>query len=176
MYSNVRIDILRGIPNEFRKWLPDWLKHSGGVGKRLTDTILAAKLHDIGKVGIPEHILNKSGPLTQEEYEQIKSHPGIGEAILSPIERLRPIARIVRHHHERVDGGGYPDGLRGKDIPVESRLVAIVDAFDAMTSARPYRGAIPAERAAEEIRKKMGKQFDSDLSACFLDLFDSGHI
>jgi HD-GYP domain-containing protein (c-di-GMP phosphodiesterase class II) len=137
---------------------------------------LAAKFHDIGKVGIREEVLHKSGRLTVEEFDHIKEHPIIAEKILAPIGRLKPVIKIIRHHHEWFDGSGYPDGLKGAAIPEGSRILALADTYDAMTSTRPYRAAMPAEKAAEEIKRNLGTQFCPQFGNLFLELFDSGTI
>ena len=129
---------------------------------------IAAVLHDIGKIGIPETILNKPGRLTDEEFEVIKSHPELGTRILAPVEFLAPIIPTIRHHHERLDGRGYPLGLAGDKIPRSSRIIAIADTYDAMTSDRPYRKAMDLEVACAEIIRCKGTQFDPDLADAFV--------
>jgi len=121
---------------------------------------IAAHLHDIGKLGVPDHILNKSGKLMPHEFEQIKLHPEIGYNILCKSKGLVKIAVIVRHHHERWDGRGYPAGLKYDKIPLGSRIIAVCDSIDAMTSARPYRSALSWEACHEEIIINKGLQFD----------------
>lgn len=130
----------------------------------------AALLHDIGKIGIDEKILRKPGKLTEEEYKTMKKHPEIAYQILSPIEFLAPVARIVLYHHEWYNGMGYPDGLKGEEIPLGSRIVSVIDAWDAMTSDRPYRKALSREVAREELIKGAGKQFDPKVVEAFLKL------
>jgi HD-GYP domain-containing protein (c-di-GMP phosphodiesterase class II)/pSer/pThr/pTyr-binding forkhead associated (FHA) protein len=125
-------------------------------------------LHDIGKIGISDAILLKSGRLTEEEYTYMKSHTWKGAAILEIIPHLAPILPIVRNHHEHWDGNGYPDRLSGEDIPVLGRIVAVADAFDAMTSDRPYRPGMPSDRAFFEIQRKRGVQFDPEFAEAFL--------
>lgn len=120
----------------------------------------AALLHDIGKVGIPDSILHKDGPLDEDEWVLMKEHPVIGERILRAIPGLGGVARIVRHEHERWDGGGYPDGARGDQIPIGSRIILACDAYHAMTSDRPYRAAMSHGDALRELRKHAGSQFD----------------
>ena len=127
-------------------------------------------LHDVGKVGIPESILCKPGPLTDEEYEVMKTHPLIGVQIVSPIAFLTPAIDIIRCHHERWDGKGYPDGLAGEAIPLASRVFSVCDSFDAMTSDRPYRRALPFERAVEEIERCAGTQFDAEVVTSFVEM------
>ncbi len=137
----------------------DIARNMGIKGRQLEDIHLAAHLHDIGKFGIPESILNKKGKLTAGEWEQIKKHPEIGFNILYKSKGLREIARIVLHHHERWDGKGYPEGLKQDRIPLGSRIIAVADAIDAMTSQRPYRGAMTWEKCMNEIILNKGIQF-----------------
>ena len=120
----------------------------------------AAILHDIGKIGVPGRILNKPGPLDAEEFAVMAQHTVIGEQIIESLEHLRPVARIVRSAHERYDGSGYPDGLAGEAIPLRSRIVLVCDAYDAMTSDRPYRTALTASEALAEVCACAGSQFD----------------
>jgi diguanylate cyclase (GGDEF)-like protein len=120
----------------------------------------AALLHDIGKVGVPDRILHKSGPLAGDEWELMREHPLIGERILRAIPGLGGIARMVRHEHERFDGGGYPDGLRGDEIPIGSRIILACDAYHAMTSDRAYRSAMQHDDAIAELARGAGSQFD----------------
>lgn len=137
---------------------------------------LAGKLHDIGKVGTREAILNKPSSLSNSEFDHIKQHPIMSQEILSPIKKFKPITKIVRHHHERYDGAGYPDGLQGEEIPLGSRIVAIADSYDAMTSNRPYRSPMNPKDAAIEIEENLGTQFDPEFGKIFLDLFYNGKI
>ncbi len=117
-------------------------------------------LHDVGKIAIADRILLKPGPLTDEEYREMQRHADIGGSIVQTHEAMTDIARIVRHHHERFDGRGYPDGLKGEAIPIGARIITVADAFSAMTNDRVYRAAIPPEHAWEEIRRNSGSQFD----------------
>lgn len=128
----------------------------------------AGILHDIGKIGISEDILAKSGSLTKEEFEEIKKHPVIGEDIVRPLRFAKVVAPAVRGHHERWDGSGYPDGLRGEEISLGARIVSIVDAFDAMTSDRPYRKAMSYDDATEILQKEKGAQWDAKLVDAFV--------
>jgi putative two-component system response regulator len=130
---------------------------------------LVARLHDIGKVGLPETILNKPDKLTQEERNVVREHPLIGERILAPIIRSRAVRAGVRGHHERFDGTGYPDGLAGEQIPLLARVVAVVDCFDALTSARAYRAALPRHQALELLRAGAGSHFDPAILLPFVD-------
>jgi len=127
-------------------------------------------LHDIGKIGIPERVLSKPGPLTDEEWAIMRTHPVLGAQILSPVKFLRPALPVVEAHHEKWDGTGYPRGLKHDQIPLGARIFALVDAFDAMTSDRPYRRALTFERALEQISDSSGTQFDPDVVRAFVDL------
>lgn len=137
---------------------------------------LGGFLHDLGKVGVPDHILNKKDRLTEEEYEVIKTHPDVGWRTLAghPLARLAEPA--IRAHHEMPDGKGYPRGLSGSDIPVDARIVGICDAFDAMTSTRPYRRGMPIEKALAIIDENLGSQFDRDFGERFLALGRAGAL
>ena len=128
----------------------------------------AALLHDIGKLGIPDRVLQKPGPLTRDEYEQVKQHAVIGGDLLSAVPLAGPLMLIVRHHHESWDGTGYPDRLRGDAIPLGARLLAIVDCYDALTSDRPYRGALSHQTAIGIIEERRGTMYDPDLTDAFL--------
>ncbi len=128
----------------------------------------ASLLHDVGKIGIADAILNKAGPLTPEEWQEMRKHPVIGYRMLKDVKFLAHAAHIVYSHHERYDGKGYPDGLKGDAIPLGSRIFAVADAFDAMTSDRPYRRALPWEKACEEIVNNSGAQFDPKVVETFL--------
>jgi HD-GYP domain-containing protein (c-di-GMP phosphodiesterase class II) len=144
----------------------------GYTGDRLEAIRLGGELHDIGKIGTREAILNKPGPLAMEEFAHVKVHVTLGERILAPFMRESPaVLRIVRSHHERMDGGGFPDGLRAGEIPAEARLVAVVDAFDAMTTNRAYRPSRTPSEAVEELRRCAGMHFDSDVVEAFLTAF-----
>jgi len=128
----------------------------------------AALLHDVGKIGVSDAILNKPGPLTSEEWQQMRKHPAIGYEMLKDVKFLSTAAEIVYAHHERYDGKGYPTGLRGEDVPLGARIFAVADAFDAMTSDRPYRRALPVDKAREEIENNSGTQFDPNVVEAFL--------
>lgn len=132
----------------------------------------ASILHDIGKIGINDSILNKATKLSKEEYQLIMQHPGIGAEIISKVDFLKDITGIIKHHHERYDGMGYPDGLSGKDIPIEACILTIADSFDAMTTDRPYRMALTHDQALEEIRRNAGTQFHPELANKFISLMN----
>ncbi len=131
--------------------------------------------HDIGKIGIPDSILLKEAKLTDDEYSQIKNHPSIGAHILCNAEVFKDIIPIVKHHHEKYDGTGYPGRLKGDDIPYLARITAVADTFDAMTSKRTYRNALPLEVVRAEIEKCSGTQFDPDIAKAFIDILDNDY-
>jgi response regulator RpfG family c-di-GMP phosphodiesterase len=138
---------------------------------------LGGRVHDIGKIGVRESVLNKAGPLTEDEYEHIMTHPVVGWRILSPLLTDAPKAlSIVRSHHERHDGRGIPDGLQGGDIPLEARIAAVADTFDAMTSARPYRPGMPLHQTLQELRRCAGTQFDPIVVDAFIEAVDAGAV
>jgi diguanylate cyclase (GGDEF)-like protein len=138
--------------------------------KELKRLELGALFHDIGKIGVPETILSKAGPLSDDEWKIVRLHPELGARILAPIERLEPVCEIVRHCHEHWDGSGYPNGLAGEAIPIESRVILVCDAFHAMTTDRPYRKRLPAEEACGRLRAASGTQFDPQVVEVFLAL------
>jgi len=135
---------------------------------------IAASLHDIGKVGIPDSILLKPGTLTDEEFMIIKRHPDIGADILKPIPPMSRETEVIRYHHERYDGKGYPSGIGGEEIPLLSRIITLADSYDAMTSDRPYRNGLLMDKAIEEIVRCMGSQFDPELAKLFISKVISG--
>ncbi len=151
-------------------------KEIGLSTKQLSDLILLAHVHDLGKVGIPDKILFKEGPLNEEEWKTMKTHPEKGHRIASASKDLKDIADLILKHHEHWDGQGYPEGIKGEDIPVECRVLAIADAYDAMTSDRPYRKAMHPDEAIAELRKYSGKQFDPSLINVFLKLISYSKI
>ncbi|HUG47213.1 MAG TPA: diguanylate cyclase [Candidatus Limnocylindria bacterium] len=132
---------------------------------------LAALLHDIGKVGVPEQILEKPGPLSPDEWQAVVQHPRIGQEIINRVATIKDAAAIILHHHERFSGHGYPYGLRGADIPLGARIVAIADAYDAMLCDRPYRAAVGHEEAVRELRTHAGTQFDPELVDLFCQVY-----
>lgn len=156
---------------------------SAAMGERLDmdepqlgELELAAILHDVGKIGVEEGVVGKIGPLTPSETKKMKGHPEIGAKILNPLSSLHKVGLYVRHHHEHYDGTGYPDGLKGDEIPLASRIILLVDAFDAMTTTRPYRKALTKSEALSRITKDTGKQFDPHLVDLFNRLDSEGVI
>lgn len=136
------------------------------------DIYMMGLLHDVGKIGIPDAIINKPTALTEEEYSVIKHHPITGADILSNITEFPKLATGARWHHERYDGQGYPDGLRGEDIPMEARIIAVADAYDTMSSRRSYRNVLPQEQVREEMEKGKGTQFDPQFVDIILSMID----
>ena len=130
----------------------------------------AGLLHDLGKIGVPEHVLRRAGPLDPAEWELMRRHPLIGAGIVAPLEFFEGGALVVRHHHERVDGSGYPDGLAGDRIPVGARVVAVADVWDALTSDRPYRRALSPVAALEHVAREAGRTLDENIVATFVGL------
>jgi putative nucleotidyltransferase with HDIG domain len=145
----------------------------GVIEAELTNVRRGALLHDIGKMGIPDEILRKPGPLSAEEWATMRQHPIHAREMLSPIAYLRPAIDIPYNHHEKWDGSGYPNGLKGEQIPLAARIFTVVDVFDALTSDRPYRLAWPREKALDYIREQAGKHFDPAVVEMFLKIVDS---
>ncbi len=143
---------------------------------RMADLRYAAQLHDIGKIGIPAHILNKPGSLDKEERKIIEEHPRTGAAIVSEIDFLFQAAQIILEHHEHVDGMGYPDGKKGDELLIESKILAIVDVYDALTSERAYRKAFTKEKALEIVKSEKNRMFDAALTDVFIDNIIRGYI
>jgi len=143
---------------------------------RLEILEFGAILHDIGKIYIPESVLRKDSSLSDEEWGEMRKHPEVGALMIRDIPYLAPAIPLVLHHHERWDGDGYPDQLNGEEIPEGARLLAVADAFDAMTSDRPYRQAMPVDEAYTEIRDGSGKQFDPGIVQAMEKCWDSGEI
>jgi HD-GYP domain-containing protein (c-di-GMP phosphodiesterase class II) len=176
-------DVLLGLLREGQPQLHDHLCEVGRlaalIGQRLgmnaeqlDEVRRAAELHDLGKTAIPAPILNKPGPLNDEEWAFMRRHTIVGERILSAAPALTPVAALVRASHERWDGDGYPDGLAGEAIPLGARIVFVCDAFVAMTSDRPYSPARSPEEAIEELRRTAGTQFDPRVVEAFIDVWD----
>jgi len=126
-------------------------------------------LHDVGKIGVPGYLLRKEGPLSDDEWQLMRRHPEIGERICRPLSASRGLVPVIRHHHERYDGRGYPDGLRGEAIPLGARIVAIADAYEAMFHGRPYQPARTHVETVEELQRLGGRQFDPGLVPVFID-------
>jgi diguanylate cyclase (GGDEF)-like protein len=146
----------------------------GMSSDELRDLRYAAAFHDIGKVAVPERVLNKPGPLTGAERREVERHVEVGAEILADVDFLAGVPPLLRHSHEHWDGGGYPDGLAGEGIPLGARVIQVCDAHDAMTADRPYRRALPPDAARDEIRAAAGRQFDSRVASAFLDAVGSG--
>jgi len=130
----------------------------------------AALLHDIGKIGVPDKVLRKAGPLTEKEWKVMKLHPTVGSNIVHSIKSISHLAPVIHAHQEKYDGSGYPEGLRGDEIPLGARILTVVDAYDAMTSDRCYRKGRSQQEATEELRQLGGKQFDPQVVEAFLDV------
>jgi HD-GYP domain-containing protein (c-di-GMP phosphodiesterase class II) len=148
----------------------------GLEGEALEEVVRGAELHDVGKMAVPDEILHKPGSLTAEEWGFIRRHTIIGERILAAAPALTGVARLVRASHERWDGNGYPDGLEGGRIPLGARIIAVCDAFDAMTSERPYSKPMTAEDAVEELWRCAGGQFDPAVVAAFAAEVTGGRV
>lgn len=144
-------------------------RNYGFSEKELRDLKLAALLHDVGKIGISENILGKPGRLTDQEFFLIKQHPEIGENLVSGVDHLRGLAPVIRHHHERFDGSGYPDKLGGSDIELNSRIISVADAFDFLRSDLSFRRAMSVDDSLQEIKSASGTQFDPDVVRIFVD-------
>jgi len=155
----------RGHSNMVTAYAVATARKMGLESQRLQAIEIGAMMHDIGKIGVPDDILKKPGKLTKREFEIVKRHPVIGEEILRPMQHpLFDVPRqITRWHHERIDGNGYPDGLKGEEIPLEARITFVSDAYEAMTSDRSYRNSLPPEQAFDELKKNAGTQFDPDI-------------
>jgi HD-GYP domain-containing protein (c-di-GMP phosphodiesterase class II) len=144
-----------------------------GLSPEKCDEIrISGLLHDVGKIGIPDHVLGKPGKLTDEEFEIIKRHPVIGYEILKPVERLSFALPGVLHHHEAFNGKGYPHGLAGEEIPLAARIIAVADSYDAMTSKRPYRDGMPTSKAESILREGMGSYWDPAVGRAFFEAID----
>jgi HD-GYP domain-containing protein (c-di-GMP phosphodiesterase class II) len=151
-------------------------RHLGQSDEFVHRLWIGALLHDVGKIGIDDRILSKGSVLTAEEFEKMKTHPAIGAEILAPIEQLKEMIPIVRWHHENWNGRGYPEGLRGEEIPLSARIVAVADCFDAVTTNRPYQKAYEPRFAAEVITKLAGSRFDAKDVTAFLRAFELGDM
>jgi len=168
--TNLTLEIAKKITQKYRSYSEKFNE------KFMENLHIASLLHDIGKIGIPETILNKEGSLNQEEKKKMQEHPSVGALILQPIKELAEPLSGVKYHHERYDGSGYPEGLKGEQIPVIALIIAVADAFDAMTTDRPYRRALSKEEAVKEIRNASGKQFDPLFASALAELCQEGKI
>lgn len=151
-------------------------KNLGWTDQEIENIKSCAYLHDIGKIGIPDQILNKPGQLTEDEFNLIKQHPIIGQDILKDITIIPHLGEVTRSHHEHYDGTGYPDGLKGNEIPIQARIITLADSYDAMNSKRIYRNALSFNQIKEEIEKNAGTQFDPEITQIFLKLMDDGSL
>jgi len=185
--SNQLIETIRGfaeaiaVRDSYTRWHSEKVAeyaqqicfYLGSDGKTAGMAYLAGLLHDVGKIGVPESILTKPGLLTASEFEYIKKHPLLGANIIQSVQAMKDILPGVKYHHERYDGTGYPEGLKGEEIPFLGRVLAVADAFDAMTSDRSYRKAFPLEKAIQEIERTAGTQFDPQVAYAFIDLIQN---
>ena len=144
----------------------------GYTGKKQEEIYVMALLHDVGKLGVPDYVINKPAKLTDEEFALIKAHPSLGADILGNIDSMPNLQKGARYHHERFGGGGYPEGISGKDIPEMARIIAVADAYDAMSSNRSYRKALPQDVVRSEIEKGKGTQFDPVFADIMLAMID----
>lgn len=171
MRSRSRICTPRAIPNVWPRTPAGWRALQLGSGE-LEKLYVSGILHDIGKIGIPDRILNKPGALGVEEFEIMKRHAFMGREILGQIESMGEVASIVFHHHERVDGQGYPEGLSGDEVPFLSRIISLADSYEAMTSSRSYRRALPMEKVVRILQNGAGSQWDQELIGIWLDIME----
>ena len=151
-------------------------RHMGWDEHRISDLVMGCSLHDIGKIGVPDSILNKPGKLTDHERKQMEAHPEVGLMIIDGIDLFRPAIPYITAHHESYDGSGYPNGLKGDAIPIEGRLLAVVDTFEAIMSNRPYRKGADLRQAVSELVKYKGIQFDAEIVDIFIDVIRQGKI
>jgi len=171
-----RDEYTRGHTNRVSRYTEMIARALNWNDEKLYEAHIGSTLHDIGKIGIPDRILNKPGRLTGEEFAMIKQHVVIGVEILKDVYQLKKMMPYIQHHHERYDGSGYPQGLKGKEIPLEGRIMCVADSFDAMTSNRPYRGHLCLEEAVSELEKCSGLQFDPGIVEVFISLLNSGEL
>ncbi|MCR5691901.1 MAG: response regulator [Eubacterium sp.] len=161
-----------GHSNRVAEYSMEIARRAGYQGKFLEDIYMMGLLHDVGKIGVPDTVINKPARLNEEEYNLIKTHSIQGFRILEKIKEMPKLAQAARWHHERYDGKGYPDGLSGEDILVEARIIAVADAYDAMTSFRSYRNPLPQNVVQEEIERCAGSQFDPQFARIMLEMID----
>lgn len=167
---------LRGHSSRVTAYAEALARRIGWAGQKIEELKLGGSLHDIGKMSVAEHILRKPGPLTDMEATALRRHPAEGVRLIAGISRFRPALPYVLFHHERWDGAGYPTGRCGREIPVEARILAVADAFDAMISTRPYRPALPVDYALGEVERGAGTQFDPDLAILFLETWSAAQV
>ncbi|WP_456426253.1 HD domain-containing phosphohydrolase [Desulfurobacterium sp.] len=167
----IRDSYTRGHSERVAFYSKEIAKNMGLNEKLIEEIYMAALLHDIGKIGIPDSILLKPGKLTNKEFEIIKLHPVLSYELLKDIKPLKPVIDSIKYHHERIDGSGYPEGLKGREIPLAARIIAVADSFDAMTSDRIYRKGMPKERAIKELINLAGKKYDSDVVHAAIPIF-----
>lgn len=165
----VKDPYLAGHSKEVKKWSCLMAERLGLSQEEIKDIEMAAILHDIGKIGVKGRILDTHGSLSVTEFQEVKLHPLLGEGAIKQIRKLENASKIVRHHHEFWDGRGYPDGLKGEKIPIGSRIISVADAFNAMTSDRPYRKALSSKQAISRLISEKGKQFDPRVIDTFVD-------
>ena len=168
--AEIKDRFIRGHPERMSEWGVALAEEMGLSPERVRDIRIAALLHDIGKVTVSEGILNKPGKLTRREFDSIKDHPTVGATLVSQVKGFERLVPIVRHHHERFDGTGYPDGLAGEDIPLEARILSVLDVFDALTHQRSYRRGLSREEALAIVERGAGTQFDPAVVKAFLAL------
>ena len=161
-----------GHSDRVAKYSREIAKRYGYSDKEQDDIYMMGLLHDVGKIGVPDAIINKTGRLTDEEFETIKTHPVVGDRILSKVKEMPKLSIGARWHHERYDGKGYPDGQKGEEILEEARIIAVADAYDAMTSHRSYRDILPQSVVRSEIEKGKGTQFDPKFADIMLQMID----
>jgi HD-GYP domain-containing protein (c-di-GMP phosphodiesterase class II) len=159
----------RGHSERVTQYAVQFAKMLGLSAAEIDKLKFACGVHDIGKINISDAILNKPSRLNEEEWKQMRQHPAKGVEILVPLGILKEIVPLVKHHHERFDGKGYPDGLRGEELPLETKVISLVDSYDAMTSTRPYRIEMNHKSAVKEIEDNLGKQFDIELGKLFVE-------
>jgi PAS domain S-box-containing protein len=164
-HSDAVLELARGVAREL-----------GLAPQAVAHVEQAAMLHDVGKIGVPDEVLNKPGPLDELEWELMRQHPVIGAQIAASVPGLGHLAPILRAEHERWDGGGYPDGVAGDEIPLGARIVLVCDAYDAMTSDRPYRRGMAPDRAREEVRRNAGSQFDPEVARALLEVLETSSV
>ena len=161
-----------GHSSRVAKYAREIAQRYGYSSEAVSNIYMMALVHDVGKIGVPDAVINKPGALTEEEFTQIRQHPVLGAKILEAIREMPSLSVGARCHHERYDGRGYPDGLAGASIPEEARIIAVADAYDAMTSRRSYREALPQAAVRSEIASGVGTQFDPNFAKIMLQIMD----